>query len=127
ESEQRLRRQNRAMMRLARQQGALHGNDLAAAIREMTEASGAALQVERTSVWFFDENTGILSCADLFERTAAQHSKGWTLREADYPNYFAALRNQEVIAAYDAATDPRTCDFADDYLPQFGIQAMLDV
>src|SRR5690606_33249685 len=28
ESEQRLRRQNRAMMRLARQQGALHGNDL---------------------------------------------------------------------------------------------------
>ena len=126
ESEQRLRRQNRAMMRLARQQGALHGNDVVAAIREMTEASSAALQVERTSVWFFDEKTGILSCADLFERTAAQHSEGWTLREADYPHYFAALRNQEVIAAYDAAIDPRTRDFAGDYLPQFGIRAMLD-
>ena len=50
-----------------------------------------------------------------------------TLVAADYPAYFTALTEMDVIAADDAHNDPCTCGFSAGYLTPLGIGAMMDV
>ena len=56
----------------------------------------------------------------------ATHESGATLAASDYPAYFRALGGFGLIAASDAARDPRTREFARDYFPATGITSMLD-
>jgi diguanylate cyclase (GGDEF)-like protein len=96
------------------------------ALPAITETAVAALRVERASVWLMDEGHGVLRCIDLYEATPGRHSRGIELRAADYPRYFAALAEEEPIAADDAMVDPRTAEFGPGYLAPLGIGAMLD-
>lgn len=121
--------------RVQRQQAALlaiaaswrhHEADLDGALRAITETAVSAMDVERASVWLFDEARAKIVCEDLFERTPGRHSRGVELAARDFPRYFAALGTEEVIAASDAHTDPRTSEFSESYLSALGIGAMLD-
>lgn len=96
------------------------------AIRAITETAAKALSVARASVWLLDVDRDELTCADLYEAAAHRHSSGLVLRSSDFPGYFAALAEEETIAADDAQTDPRTREFAASYLRPLGIGAMLD-
>lgn len=125
EGERRLRRQNETLMVLARHK-ALYDGDLNAALREITEASARTLEVERTSVWLYDEERSKINCAELYEMSAERHSKGIKLAKLDYPSYFNALETERTISASDAHTDPRTKEFSESYLSPFGITSMLD-
>ena len=121
--------------RVQRQQAALleiaaswrhHEADLDGALRAITETAVSAMDVERASVWLFDEARAKIVCEDLFERTPGRHSRGVELAARDFPRYFAALGTEEVIAASDAHSDPRTSEFSESYLSALGIGAMLD-
>ena len=121
--------------RVQRQQAALlaigsnwrnYEADPEGAVRVITETAVAAVDVERVSVWLFAADRTKIVCEDLFERTPARHSRGTELLAVDYPRYFAALRSEEVIAAFDARSDPRTSEFTRAYLAPLGIGAMLD-
>ncbi|MCZ0901074.1 GAF domain-containing protein, partial [Microcoleus sp. HI-ES] len=68
-----------------------------------------------------------MSCADLYELTPNQHSGGAELKVTDYPSYFQALNTEQVLAAVDAKTDPRTLEFSESYLKPLNISSMLDV
>ncbi len=123
ESERRLRRQNEAMVRLARQ---VPSEALGASMKLITEEATEALEVERVSVWLYDDSFSRIVCLDLYERSARKHSEGFTLAAAEYPGYFKALEDQLAIAADDARNDPRTSEFAQSYLELHGITSMLD-
>jgi len=123
--EERLVRQNEALVRLARSEK-LAGGQWLEILGEVTEAAARALEIERTSVWLYDEKRSRLRCANLFELGPQQHSSGAELAAEDYPAYFAALREEHTIAAHDARSDPRTCEFAASYLTPLGITSMLD-
>ncbi|MEO8353374.1 MAG: PAS domain S-box protein, partial [Chthoniobacteraceae bacterium] len=92
----------------------------------VTELSGRTLRTSRVSVWFYNEERTAIRCADLFLESTGAHEEGAELRSESYPTYFAALAEGRVIPAHDARTDPRTREFADDYLDPLGITAMLD-
>jgi diguanylate cyclase (GGDEF)-like protein len=96
------------------------------AIRVITETGCKALGVARCSVWLLDENREKLRCLDLFEATTGVHSTGIVLDAPSYPGYFAALDQEEPIAADDAHTDARTREFSEGYLTPLGIGALLD-
>ena len=96
------------------------------AIRAITETAANALNVSRASVWLLDPDRDELTCADLYEAAENRHSNGMVLKSSDYPGYFAALSDEETIAADDAQTDPRTNEFAEAYLKALDIGAMLD-
>jgi diguanylate cyclase (GGDEF)-like protein len=96
------------------------------AIRAITETAARALRVARASVWLLSEDTRELSCTDLYEAAENRHSNGIVLGAADFPTYFAAMLEEETIAADDAHTDPRTSEFSAPYLTPLGIGAMLD-
>ena len=108
-------------------QRSLFIGDLAATVRRVTEAAASVLNIERVSVWLLDAQRTQITCADLFERSAARHSAGTVLKAADFGVYFQALAGERTIAAEDANTDPRTSCFSEVYLKPLNIGAMLDV
>ncbi len=120
--EERLRRQNSALLDIATQD-TLHGGDLPAALGVITEAAATALDVDRVSVWTYE--SGEMQCIDLYERASKRHSGGAVLTIASYPAYFAALEAGRAIAANSAREDPRTSEHVE-YLASHGIAAMLD-
>lgn len=125
EAEQRLRRQDRALVELAKGEIADEG-DLKKALRKITETAAHTLEVERTSIWLFDEGRSRIGCADLYERSLDRHSGGVELSCSDYPFYFNTLHEGRVIPASDAKTDPRTREFLESYLLPLGITSILD-
>jgi PAS domain-containing protein len=96
------------------------------AIRAITETGARALKVARASVWLLDEVAAGLRCVDLFEDGAHRHASGPVLRAFDFPAYFAAMLEEDTIAAADAAADPRTCELSAPYLAPQGVGALLD-
>ena len=123
ENGERWRRQQNALLELTRED--LRGADEAVGPGFLAVVA-RALRVERVSVWYLSPDRAALRCVGLYESPLDRHSSGVTLTAPVYPNYFRALVSEEVIAASDAATDPRTSEFRDGYLRPLGIAAMLD-
>jgi diguanylate cyclase (GGDEF)-like protein/PAS domain S-box-containing protein len=98
----------------------------AIAFRKLTETAARTLGVRRVSIWLFDASRTVLEAADLFDLGAERHTSGTRLEAARYPSYFQALNWSRAIVAPDAATDPRTREFAAGYLDVLGIVSMMD-
>ncbi|MFN2317194.1 MAG: PAS domain S-box protein [Gemmatimonadales bacterium] len=122
---ERFHRQNEALVALTQRQ-VLLSVDVQTALREITEVAARTLEVERVSVWRFTERLDAIRCHALHTLSGGLQPVGAELDEAHHPGYFRAMRTNEVIAADDARTDPRTCEFSDNYLAPLGITAMLD-
>lgn len=121
----RVQAQQQALLDLTRRYvGPVQGPEL---IREILEIAADALAVDRVGVWHFNESRTALVCVALFDRSDGQHTSGTELLESEHGAYFAALSNQQVIAAEDARTDPRTSGFRESYLLPLAITSMLDV
>ena len=101
--------------------------DLPGLARLITVEAAAVVDVERVSVWLFDDRAEQLQCIDLFERTPVKHSSGAILRKKDFKNEFAAFDNSAYVDAHDAHTDPRTAGYVQGYLVPCGITSMLDI
>ncbi|MBK7951591.1 MAG: GAF domain-containing protein [Deltaproteobacteria bacterium] len=121
-----LRRQQEAVLALSKSE-ALHAGDLPVALHEITETASRTLGVARVGAWIIDREASVLRCIDLFDRGEARHDSGNEIPVASFPEYFRAIATEEPIAADDARSDPRTCEFTESYLVPFGITSMLDV
>jgi diguanylate cyclase (GGDEF)-like protein/PAS domain S-box-containing protein len=108
------------------QGGAASAEDVARAVRRITEAAAETLDVERASVWRVRPDGSALECLDLYRRTPGSHDREPTIPRASAPTYFQALDSARVIAAQDAWQDPRTSELAAGYLQPLGIRSMLD-
>lgn len=100
--------------------------DVNTALQEISEASAQALHATRVSIWRYNVDRSAIVCIDLFDSVQGTHVSGTTLQAADYPNYFKALNEMDVIAADDALNDPVTREFTQDYLSPLDIRSMLD-
>jgi diguanylate cyclase (GGDEF)-like protein/PAS domain S-box-containing protein len=94
--------------------------------RALTEATARTLAVRRASVWTLSPDAARLRLEDLYDLETQRHVNGAELAAKQYPAYFHALRWTRAIVAPDAASDPRTCEFAGEYLDRHGIVSMLD-
>ena len=124
ESERRLRQQNEVLAALAKSK-TLNRGEFNAAVKEITEAAGRTLGVERASVWLYSDDRSKIHCADLYELSANRHSVGLKLAAAQHPSYFKALEEERIIAADDARSDARTREFTDAYLVPLGITSVI--
>ncbi|MEH1787614.1 MAG: PAS domain S-box protein [Nostoc sp.] len=124
ESAIKLRNHNLVLTQLAQNQ-TLYQGDLKTALSKITEAAVKNIGMERASVWLYDKTGMKIQCFDLFEGSRNQHSQGLSLSAADYPAYFAALQQEQPIAADDAHTDPRTKEFSASY-SRLNITSVLD-
>ena len=97
--EDRLLKQNEALVKLARSDNLANG-DLGAIFREVTEAASWALGAARASVWLYDNPYSKLRCVDLFELALERHTEGAELAGQDFPAYFKALEEEHTIEAH---------------------------
>lgn len=122
----RLKRQQEVLTELTHADALLR-NDLVAMWRQLCRVAAEVLQVERVSLWRFTPDRLAIRCDVLYELSANRFSTGHELTAQQFPSYFRALTNTDVIAATDAVTDPRTREFADSYLLPLGISSMMEI
>lgn len=84
------------------------------------------LHVRRVSLWFFAADNQSMDCHTLLD-DGTVHQESVQLLASQYPQYFAALRNERAIVADDAHTHGYTQEFSRDYLPLYQISSMLDL
>jgi len=96
-------------------------------IHKATELSAKALHVERVSIWLFNNDKSILTCADLYLSDSGKHESGEVLTAEDYPEYFKIICSGEILVVDHARDDVRTREFNDDYLKPLNIYSMLDL
>jgi PAS domain S-box-containing protein len=114
------------LLELTQNEATISG-DLHRAFQAITEISSRVLAVDRASIWLFLEDRSAIRLQDLYEVIARRHSAGAVLQAEQFPSYFQALEQEEhTLAAHDAHSDPRTCEFSSPYLTPLGIGAMLD-
>jgi PAS domain S-box-containing protein len=119
------RREQQELVRIATSPAVIEGR-LQEAAQMIDEVAATLLLVERAGVWMLSDDGRTLSAINIFERTPRRHGTGATITATDFPRYFEALRNERAIDAVDAASDPRTSEFAGAYLPRHEITSMLD-
>jgi putative nucleotidyltransferase with HDIG domain len=122
----RIREYGEALVGLA-MQPVLYSGDLDAALRTIAEVVADRLDVERVEVWLAEGEQGATTCAELFQRTPREHSRGRKPSLTVHPRYSAALRSERSIVASDARRDPRTSEFCDAQFIPLGVGAIIDV
>ncbi len=115
-----------AMSLLVRNEALVSG-DPRKVLQEITRMGAMTLDTQRVSVWYFDPERTCILCADLYDSAADAHFEGTRLNASDYPAYFAEINRGRIVGADDAVNDPRTCEFAPNYLVPLGISSMMDV
>lgn len=94
--------------------------------QRICEIAADTLKVERVSVWLISEDRQQLRCVNLFERSRREHSSSSCLHVADFPIYFAAIRERRALPCELVQSDPRTIELREPYLIPLGITSMLD-
>ena len=120
-----LRKQSQTLVQLAKSKTLLQQGNLNVALREITEAAAKTLEVERISVWLYDQDNSKLECVNLYEFTKNYHSCGKVLEQENYPTYFQALATERTINLADAANDPKTVELKSSYLQLHNIYSIL--
>ncbi len=108
-----LRKNNLVLTQLARNP-AIYNGDLTLALQRITEAAAGNIEVERASVWLYEQNASIMRCVNLFEWSHNRHVEGISIGIADYPNFFQALNADEIIATNNPLLDVRNPGFEGD-------------
>ncbi len=101
--------------------------DLHIFMKKVLDVVANALDIERVSIWFFDEGRSSIYCDYLFLKKFGEFAIESTLRVIDYPSYFKAIETQLYVSADDAQNDPLTKELAENYLMPRGIFSMMDV
>ena len=96
------------------------------AFNRIIKTDAERLNVERVSIWLFNETRTELVCKALYQNGKFNNEE-LTLSADHYPRYFHALAEKGYIMADDACNDPDTREFTEGYLDQFGITSMMDV
>lgn len=105
----------------------LASGQLTEALRDVLRMAGRTLEVQRTSLWFFDSNRSLIHCSELWDEAQGGFTSGLELRASAFPAYFEEILRGKVVDASDAQVDPRTREFTETYLKPLGITSMLDV
>ncbi|MEB3827105.1 PAS domain S-box protein [Phormidium sp. CCY1219] len=120
-----LRNQNQILTELA-QLKSLHRGDVNGALQEIAITATEHLGIERVSLWLYDETGEKIECQQVFDASGQVNPCTVELQVKDYPAYFRALEEKQIVAASQARTDPETAELVELYLTPLGIYSCLD-
>ncbi len=96
------------------------------ALQSVTEVVANALELDRASVWRQDAGDRLV-CEDVFERAQNRHGRAVDVTGDVVKDFWASLSAADLIAAPDAATDPRLGEFARGYMKTAGVKSFISV
>ena len=95
-------------------------------LEETLRVGAELVGVDWIGYWSLLPDMSAIHCDMAYDRANDALYHGATLRESDYPRYFAELRRAEPIRAPDCRVDPRTSELAR-YFDQRRIGSLFDV
>lgn len=104
----------------------VNADDLFVSLHVITEVGARTLEVERASVWIFDDDRTKIVCRDLYLREENAHSCDHVLYARDFPAYFRSLEANRTLAVVNCNADDRTSELTESYHRPNGIVSMLD-
>ncbi len=113
----RLRKQNKILVDITKNTALIKGT-LKSDFEKITESSVQALNVERVSIWLFNENCSMMTCVDLYDIKSKTHIMGATLTANQHPCFFQSLEKKRTLAISDLKNDPSTQDIWQYFAPQ---------
>lgn len=105
----------------------LVGEDLEISLKKITELASKTLQVERVSIWSFNEDNSAVVCENQYTLNKGCIDDNYKMNYSDNPNYFEALKSNQSILIKDAVNDELTKPFAASYLIPNNISSLMDV
>lgn len=99
------------------------------AMRHVTRISAQRLACARVGVWLFTDarRDAIVSPIVFDLAREAWDRDPFLIEEAQFPHYFAAIRQHRAVVAHDAIRNAETAELGAPYLLPRGIGSMLDV
>ncbi|MBY0515681.1 MAG: PAS domain-containing protein [Bacteriovoracaceae bacterium] len=105
----------------------LNKGDRKTALRFLTQEVAQAMEIDIVGFWSYDkERTQIVSEAN-FDVNTKKWSDGAVITEDEAPLYFAAIKEERVVAVEDCMTSPFTSEFKDSYCVPFNVNSLIDV
>lgn len=87
----------------------------------------ATLRLERMSVWLFNEDkTEIVSIGE-YDLPSHTFTKESHLKKKNYPAYFKAIGENEIILVENVHTDPQTKELDEDYSIPYNVISLMDI
>ncbi|MEW5851112.1 MAG: GAF domain-containing protein [Myxococcota bacterium] len=80
----------------------------------------------RASIWSFNDAGDEITCECLLDTWDGKYSQGVKLKQQDFPEYFAAIKNDLKVVATEARTHVATSCFTKDYFGPLDIHSLLD-
>jgi hypothetical protein len=102
-------------------------HNLKTSAQQITVKIAESIDVNRASIWLYNEDKSGVVCLNLYEQDKKMHSEGAILTKVAFPKYFKVLGSNMTLAADDAHTHSGTAEFSEVYLKPLGITSMLDV
>jgi class 3 adenylate cyclase/HAMP domain-containing protein len=122
--EQQLRRQQKILIDLTKNK-ALNLGDFIMAVQNITETASQTMDVERVSVWLFDNTQTRLHCLDLYTKSTKTHSEADFLGSQKFPSFFAALQDNQSLLIEDVQDEEILKELRPNYLNPLDIVSLL--
>jgi hypothetical protein len=126
ERQQELEAQSRAFSELS-SRAAVFGAEDTDSYQQLTEIITDAIDLRRTSLWYFDDEGRVLKCLDCYDRESNGHTQGTVLDRGEFAALFNLLQNGEDISTGDAEADSRLTELFQAYLQPLGCKSLLAV
>ncbi|GAA5317430.1 MAG: hypothetical protein AseanaTS_26350 [Candidatus Pelagadaptatus aseana] len=96
-------------------------------MREACQAINQLIpKANRVSLWAFEDNNRQIRSLVNFDAASNEFSEGIILKQADYPPYFKAIIEEDLVVASDARNHSVTNCFNQSYFEPLGIYSLLD-
>ncbi|WP_237397207.1 GAF domain-containing protein [Okeania sp. KiyG1] len=124
--ENRLKKQQTGLLKLAKSKNLYEGN-LQAALQEITELASNILNVEKTSVWFYNEDKSELKCADLYEISTTQHSQENSLFTGEISLLYQNVNDRDINLEDNIDNHLNTQEKLVDYFSPISVSSTLNI
>ncbi len=101
--------------------------DLHEFLKKVLDVVANALNIERVSIWFFNEGRTSIYCDYLYLKKFGEFANETTLNIKDYPAYFKAIESKLYVTADEAQTNPLTKELTENYLKPRAIFSLMDI
>ena len=122
--EQQLRSQQKILIDLTKSKALNLGNFIVA-VQNITETASQALDVERVSVWLFNNTKTQLHCLDLYLKSSNIHTEAEFLAADKLPTFFTSIQEKRSLAIEDVQEEKILAELRQDYLNPFGVVSLL--
>ena len=122
--QQRLLEQNTSLTILTNKEK-LFLDDKPTAYKKITQLVAETLHIDRTSIWFFNDERNILVCEHLHDTHIPDRPCECILDAKEFPIFIKTLSHERIIVADDAHTNLLTKELRMDYLSKNAIQSVI--